>query len=76
MQTEIQVRVANEYKFPPEIKTVIIIEFDAIYPAIMDWIETNSNGYVLIKYDPHNNVMHIGFENTDDALFFKIKFTV
>lgn len=77
--------------FHKRYKTIVSVH-DSEYLAIQDWLSSNSNGsveikmFVVTKYnnewvqcspDDIGNIRpFVGFENEDDALFFKIKFSV
>lgn len=43
---------------------------------MVNWIQTNSNGSVDLKISDKSQHYYIGFEDPDDALFFKIKYSV
>jgi hypothetical protein len=64
--------------FDRKYKTVLKFETPPDFPLMIDWVESNSNGLVSIKFldGASKAYMFVGFENLDDALFFKIKFMV
>jgi len=49
---------------------------DIEFYSAVDWVNNNTSGSVDIKRQISGNraVLYIGFENSDDATFFKIKY--
>jgi len=68
--------------FDNKFRTVVKCVYSERYPEILDWLHSNTSGAVDIKLDyalaPDVRPMDIfvGFENVDDALVFKIKFSI
>lgn len=64
-------------KFDKKYKTVLEVDFeyDSSYLDIVYWLDENTNGGVDIKFVTESKNMFIGFENSDDALLFKIRFS-
>ena len=74
-------KASHHYQIPAfdkKYKTVIVIDYTLKYSEMMYWLDNNSKGLVDIKINHTQNkqAVHIGFENTDDALFFKIRFSI
>ena len=46
--------------------------------GMIDWINNNSDGSVDIKFAIEDaiDIVYFGFENEDDALYFKIKYNI
>jgi hypothetical protein len=77
--------------FEDRFQTVLEYPLDNRYHDMGEWVDKNSTGNVSIKLSPpQGNVEDVwyapagiirkrvffGFENSDDALFFKIKYSV
>lgn len=66
--------------FDRKYKAIIPYQYTEQYPEILTWLNENTTGDVEIKVSPSgtDNDIHlgifIGFEKSDDALFFRIKF--
>lgn len=65
--------ITEEPLFDNNIKVVVPYEISYNYAEILYWIDSNSKGLVSVKQTDKSKVF-IGFENEDDALYFKIKF--
>lgn len=65
--------VISNVKFDKKFRTIISVsqEYDN---DMVDWINKNSNGNVSLQFSEQDGKCFIGFENDDDALFFKIRF--
>jgi hypothetical protein len=65
--------------FDPKYKTVIRCECGPMYLEMLEWVNNNSSGSVDAKFEigfGHGiDVIYLGFENKDDALVFKIKYS-
>lgn len=74
----------------PRCKIIVPMSKGPNYIEVIEWLNKNSNMLVdvkilevqryknmWIKSEPYidNSVIFIGFENSDDALFFKIKYS-
>lgn len=64
--------------FDKRYKIIIKKDYTSGYLDMLEWINTNSNDSVEVRF---NNIygqegIYIGFENSDDALFFKIKYSI
>lgn len=70
---EVVPEVISDVKFDGKFKTIISVsqEYDN---DMVDWINKNSNGNVSLQFSEQDGKCFIGFENDDDALFFKIRF--
>lgn len=73
--------------FEDRFETVLEYPYDERYLEMVDWIDKNSKGTVSIQLLPTyeqilqskyvlKKKVYVGFENTDDAIFFKIKYSV
>lgn len=63
-------------KFDKKYKIVIWVNPAASYLEMTDWINSNSNGPVDVRFNDNGVVTHFAFANTDDALVFKIKYSL
>ena len=74
--------------FADRFTTILQCDYDENSIEMLDWINRNSISGVEVKiYPPERmyfaqtakikkRIIYIGFENTDDALFFKIKYSL
>ena len=64
--------------FDEKYKTIIKYNYDPNYTEMLDWVNRNSKGSVDIKFDNDSSkcALYLGFEEPDDALIFKIKYSV
>ena len=66
--------------FDPKYKTVIRCEAGPTYLEMLEWVHKNSSGSVDVKFSIGFgygvDAVYLGFEDTDDALIFKIKYSV
>ncbi len=67
--------------FDKSFKTIITYNVDGNYYHLLDWLNSNSRGKVEIKLsdsmiDNFTVKAFIGFEYPDDALIFKIKYSI
>lgn len=76
--------------FDRKYKTVLKFTKTTEYSSMIDWVDKNSTGLVSIrqvsatlKIDPStggflqiNSTVYVGFENEDDAIFFRIKYSI
>jgi len=76
------ITIDNGYpvEFDSNFKTIVRHDLNEYFPEIVDWIDKNSSGRVSIKCDTKDKknrleTLYIGFENSDDALVFKIRFS-
>ena len=60
--------------FDKKYKTIVSCKYYAGYLEMLDWINQHSNKSVDVKF--HNDTIYIGFENYDDAIVFKIKYSL
>lgn len=75
--------------FDRKYKVILTFAYPDNYIEMLDWVNTNSNGSVEISlgnyirdpsipwYAPAGQLrktVYVGFENLDDATFFKIKY--
>lgn len=64
-------------QFDRKYKTVLEIEIghESSYLDIVYWLDQNTKGQVEIKHEFGSKTMALGFENSDDALMFKLRFS-
>lgn len=61
--------------FSKKYRTIVHYKYTERYPEILMWLNENTTGAVKIKTSQvSTSDMFIGFEKSDDALFFKIRF--
>ena len=70
MNSEVKEEVIPE--LDKRFKIVIDKVQDQYYYEMIDWLNLNTKGNVDIK--PFGNKVRIGFEEMDDALYFRIKY--
>jgi hypothetical protein len=57
-------------------KTVVTYEINENYYHLLEWLDRNSIGKVDIKLvQTKSMIAFIGFEHSDDALIFKIRYS-
>jgi hypothetical protein len=63
----------------PKCKTVIKCPYKKErHPEMLNWVNDNSNGLVdmvIVEWAGDESI-YVGFENEDDSIFFKIKYSV
>ena len=61
-------------KYPTIIKT----NYTHNYLEMLDWVNSHSDGSVEVKFNNAygSEAIYIGFENADDATYFKIKYII
>lgn len=64
-----------ENTFDRKYKTIVRVNSRDNYLDMLDWIDSNSKGSVDVKYASHDKI-DVAFENVNDALIFKIKYSV
>lgn len=64
--------------FDERFKTVIKCEYSTDYPEMLFWLDQNTQNLVQVKFDDSygNESFYVGFESPDDALVFKIRYSV
>jgi hypothetical protein len=64
--------------FSAKYKNILKYPYDTTYIEKVEWVNANSRDSVDIKFSVGSltqiEYIHFGFENSDDALYFKIKF--
>lgn len=64
--------------FAAKYKNILKYPYDTTYVEKVEWVNANSRNSVDIKFSvnslTHIQYIYFGFENSDDALYFKIKF--
>lgn len=55
-------------------KNVVICKYTAQYMAMLEWVDQYSIGHVDIQTDGY--LVHFGFEYADDALIFRIMYSL
>lgn len=63
--------------FDKKYKTIVSVNSTWSYLEMIDWVNTNSHGSVDVWFNdtPDGVIIDIAFENSDDALVFKIKYS-
>jgi hypothetical protein len=63
--------------FDKKFRIIITYMYRPGYTEMLDWVNQNSKGEVSVVYDvwPSPKKLYIGFTDSDDALFFKIKYS-
>ena len=64
--------------FDKKYTTVVSVRAPFSYLEMLDWVNKNSHGSVDASFNdtPDGMVIDLAFENQDDALIFKIKYSV
>lgn len=65
--------------FDKKYKTIVSVDVKHNYQEMIYWLNDNTRGSVDIKLDhdfKQKIKVYVGFENSDDALFFKIRFSI
>ena len=71
-----QLSVLN-HPFDKKYKTIVRVAPRLDYMMLVDWLNKNSKGSVDIRFVEGKGMeLIVGFENPDDATFFKIKFMI
>jgi hypothetical protein len=67
----------NEPIFDKKFKMVVRRNYSPGWVDMLEWVNSNSNGLVEIKFNNTygQEAIFVGFEDPDDALFFKIKYS-
>lgn len=63
--------------FDKKYKIIIKYNYGPNYTEMLDWVNKNSKGLVDIKFDSNitSCTLYLAFEEIDDALIFKIKYS-
>ena len=63
--------------FDKKYKIVIKQSYHPGWVQMLEWVHSNSNGLVEVKFNNGygSEAIYIGFVDPDDALFFKIKYS-
>lgn len=61
--------------FDRKYKTIVRVNSRDNYLEMVDWVDLNSKGSVEVRYASSNKI-DVAFENSDDAIIFKIKYSV
>jgi hypothetical protein len=65
------------HKFDKKYKTVVRCKSTPEYMSMLEWVNSNSYGAVDVWFHDAPVIMiDVAFENIDDALVFKIKYSV
>jgi hypothetical protein len=66
--------------FDKKYKTVISVKSRPDYLEMLDWVNLNSHGAVDVWFNAPvllgNVIIDVAFEDPDDALIFKIKYSI
>lgn len=75
-----QPEIHTRPEFDPKYKVVVRCDAGPTYLEMLEWVNKNSAGSVDVKFDIGFGygveAVYLGFEDTDDALIFKIKYSV
>jgi hypothetical protein len=74
--TELSTEEKPKHNFDKKYKIVIGVNPTASYLEMTDWINSNSNGPVDVRFNDNGVITHFAFVDVDDALIFKIKYSV
>lgn len=70
----------SKHTFHRKYKTVVSVKSTPNYMEMLDWVNSNSNGAVDVWFNApvlsDNIMIDVAFEDPDDALVFKIKYSV
>ena len=63
--------------FDSKFKIIIKQLYKSDWLQMVEWVNSNSNGLVEVKFNNGygSEAIYIGFVDSDDALFFKIKYS-
>lgn len=66
-----------KHVFDKKYKTIVSVKSSLAYLEMLDWVNKNSHGSVDAWFNdtPTGVIIDIAFENQDDALIFKIKYS-
>jgi len=73
LSTEEKPNLEISHSFNQKYKIILKCDITPTYMEKIDWINLNSKGSVDIRFT--DSTFDIAFENTDDAIIFKIKFS-
>ena len=67
----------KQHVFDRKYKTVVSVKSTWSYLEMIDWVNKNSYGSVDVWFNdtPNGVIIDIAFENSNDALVFKIKYS-
>lgn len=67
-----------KHVFDRKYKTIVSVKSKITYVEMLDWVNKNSNGSVDVWFNdtPDGVIIDVAFEDPDDALIFKIKYSV
>jgi Ni,Fe-hydrogenase III component G len=65
-----------EPKFDKKYKVVVKSKYSHDFFEKLEWAQVNSHGSVDVGRSEDNEWIYFAFEESDDALFFKIKYRV
>lgn len=71
------IRSDGQPVFDSKFKIIIKQLYKSDWLQMVEWVNSNSNGLVEIKFNNGygSEAIYIGFVDPDDALFFKIKYS-
>jgi hypothetical protein len=66
-----------KHVFDKKYKTIVSVKSSLAYVEMLDWVNKNSHGSVDVWFNdtPNGVIIDLAFENQDDALIFKIKYS-
>lgn len=67
-----------KHVFDKKYNTVVSVKSTLTYLEMLEWVHENSHGSVDVWFNstPNGVIIDIAFSNDDDALIFKIKYSV
>lgn len=76
--TEEQVSVSPTVTFDKKYKTIVKCDYSDGYTEMLYWLDENSDKSVDVKFENAygSESIFVGFENSDDALLFRIRFSI
>jgi len=74
-QTLQMISAPTQPVFDKKYKFIYKFTYSEYKLEMIDWINANSNGSADLIFDGPSKIFYVGFEKSDDALFFKIKYS-
>lgn len=66
-----------KHVFDAKYKTIVSVKSNLAYLEMLDWVNSNSHGSVDVWFNdtPDGVIIDLAFEDVDDALIFKIRYS-
>jgi len=74
--TELLIEERPKHTFDKKYKVVVNVKSTPSYTEMLDWVNSNSNGLVDVRFNDNGVVTDLAFTDPDDALVFKIKYSI